>query len=308
VKVVIDHQALDTPTASVFLSDEWIACYDGKVKRYAIVDEQQTIRARFVLYAGGRGWFKTLITPPGLPHIGLEVYHSKSNTSKQHHFHKQVMEVIAQFLLSSKSHVYKIDLPTHWIDTQPLQWQGFEVKPRYTYRVDLTKSEEDILQAMDSAKRNKIHKALRDGFEVAHDAAPEELFRFVRQQYEQAGIKLHLEITQRLLELLSKKDGLWTTVKHDGRIVAANVCAFVHHEAVNLFSGVNKEHGTAAGPLCLFESMMEGKRRGMQIFDFEGSSVPSIEQYFRSFGGEMTPYYTAASGKTPWRQWLRYRA
>ncbi|MFM7730289.1 MAG: GNAT family N-acetyltransferase [Flavobacteriales bacterium] len=308
MKVVVDTLLSEPLSASLFLSDEWLACYAGKATRYAVVDEHESIRARFVLYSGGRGWLKTWITPPGIPNIGLEVYHTKSNTAKQHHFHKQVIEVLATFLRSSKRHAYKIDLPTHWIDTQPLQWQGFEVKPRYTYRVALSQSEELMLQAMDSSKRNKIHKAQREGYSMTHEPAPAELFDFVRMQYKQASVFLHSEMIERMLHLLSSHQGVWTGVYKDGKLVAANVCAVVQEEAINLFSGVDKDHGTAAGPLCLYESMLECKRRGLEVFDFEGSSVPSIEQYFRSFGGMMTTYFTATSGKTPWRQWLKYRS
>ena len=30
----------------------------------------------------------------------------------------------------------------------------------------------------------------------------------------------------------------------------------------------------------------------LNVFDFEGSMIPSIEKYFRKFGGEITPYYS----------------
>lgn len=308
MKVVLDNSSFQPSSDHLFLSDAWLACYAGKAERFAIVDEHTNVRARFVLFSGGKGWFKTWITPPGIPNIALEVYHAKSNTSKQHHFHKQIMEALSSFLRSSHRHAYKIDLPTHWVDTQPLQWQGFEVKPRYTYRVALSQSEDAILHAMDSAKRNKIHKAQREGYTITHEPAQQELFDLIRLQYKQAGIKLHEDMTERMLALLSMQHGIWTGIIKDRKLVAANVCAMVQREAINLFSGVDKEHGTAAGPLCLYESILECKRRGLEVFDFEGSSVPSIEQYFRSFGGTMTTYFTATSGKTPWRQWLRYRS
>jgi hypothetical protein len=37
--------------------------------------------------------------------------------------------------------------------------------------------------------------------------------------------------------------------------------------------------------------MKELRKRGVGVFDFEGSMVPSIETFFRGFGGTIVPFY-----------------
>ena len=33
---------------------------------------------------------------------------------------------------------------------------------------------------------------------------------------------------------------------------------------------------------------------GLNQFDFEGSMIQPVEQFFRKFGGKLTPYYTVS--------------
>ena len=36
---------------------------------------------------------------------------------------------------------------------------------------------------------------------------------------------------------------------------------------------------------------------GLNQFDFEGSRIQPVEQFFRKFGGKLTPYYTVSLTK-----------
>jgi hypothetical protein len=38
--------------------------------------------------------------------------------------------------------------------------------------------------------------------------------------------------------------------------------------------------------------MLHARSKGIEVFDFEGSMIPSVEKFFRSFGGELRPYYS----------------
>ena len=42
--------------------------------------------------------------------------------------------------------------------------------------------------------------------------------------------------------------------------------------------------------LVLWDAIHEAKNRGSKIFDFEGSMIPTIAEFFRSFGAVQTPY------------------
>ena len=39
-------------------------------------------------------------------------------------------------------------------------------------------------------------------------------------------------------------------------------------------------------------AIQAAQERGLKTFDFEGSSIPPIERFFRGFGGQLTPYFS----------------
>ena len=45
-----------------------------------------------------------------------------------------------------------------------------------------------------------------------------------------------------------------------------------------------------ANALMIHESIKLLKSEGVEIFDFEGSMLPGVEQFYRRFGGKLVPY------------------
>ena len=61
------------------------------------------------------------------------------------------------------------------------------------------------------------------------------------------------------------------------------------------YDNESKQHG--AGALCIYNSILKSKQLNLSLFDFEGSMIKEVEKYFRSFGGELVPYYTVNKAK-----------
>jgi lipid II:glycine glycyltransferase (peptidoglycan interpeptide bridge formation enzyme) len=51
-----------------------------------------------------------------------------------------------------------------------------------------------------------------------------------------------------------------------------------------------KHKSSGAMSLLMWESILAAKQEGCLLFNFEGSIIPSIEQFLRGFGGELCPY------------------
>jgi hypothetical protein len=292
-----------------FCSDLWSSCYDDRFRIFFILDEKKNIVGKFAAFEGGKKNLKTLITAPFSPHIGLCVAETKNNPVKIQTFHKQIAQAIASFLLESKYVYYKLDFPCGWTDMQPLLWQKLNPVVRYTYRLDLTHPVEHIESNLDSSRRNKINKARREELVISHEPNAHNAMHMIRENLKGKPVALHEKIMRKILDLLSSRDaGFYTTVKQQDTDLAMTICCHNGETSYNLFSAINRKIGNnAAGSLCLFESILLAKKSGQKIFDFEGSVVPEIEEYFRTFGGELTPYYSVQGGKWPWPQIIKWR-
>jgi hypothetical protein len=75
--------------------------------------------------------------------------------------------------------------------------------------------------------------------------------------------------------------------------VAASFCVHDREAAYYLLGGYDQRNPHAsAGALCVWQAIMRAKEIGLRTFDFEGSMIPSVEKYFRGFGGTLMPYFT----------------
>jgi hypothetical protein len=299
----------DLKPNSFFSSKGWCNCYDEKLKRFYLVDEKENTVGGFVAYEGGKAGLKTLITPPFAPHIGLFANEQKNNPVKIITYRKQIVEAIANFLKSSSYAYYKLDFAPEWNDMQPMIWSGIATQVRYTYRLDLSRSIEELSQNLDSNKRNKINKASREGFIADHKPEKEIAWRMISETLGNNSIALHPQILKNILEFASNNEtGIWSIVRKDDAPLSVNICLRTSDICYNLLSSIDRSFGYShAGTFGLFSSILEAKSSGHRIFDFEGSGVPEIEEFFRSFGGELTAYYSVSGGKWPWPMLLRWK-
>jgi hypothetical protein len=100
-------------------------------------------------------------------------------------------------------------------------------------------------------------------------------------------------------QLLSKFNAMntpsaFTVIAESGQYQA--FCAIVDRVCYYLVSSNAKSDNalSACGvKFCIEESF----RRGSTSFDFEGSMIPEIEVFFRSFGGDLLPYFSIEGGR-----------
>jgi hypothetical protein len=292
-----------------FCSDQWASCYDSRFVKFYIVDEKDNIVGKFAAFIGGRNGLQTLITPPFAPHIGLSVATLKHNPVKIQSFHKQVAACITEYLLSSKYVYFKLDLPCFWSDIQPMLWSNLKTSVRYTYKLNIEKSADEIESSLDSSRRNKINKARRENFRITHQGDVDAAMKMLSNNLRDKPVKLHEPVLKKVLELLQDKQyGFWTIASDNAQAAALNVCCLNGNTCYNLLSAIDRNRGyNAAGSISLYESILHAKEIGLTEFDFEGSVVPEIEEYFRSFGGQLTPYFSVSGGKWPWTKIISWR-
>jgi hypothetical protein len=292
-----------------FCSETWSKCYDARFKIFYILDEKENIVGKFAAFEGGKKGLKTLITPPFAPHIGLSVASNRNNPVKIQTFQKQISEAIVTFLLASRYVYYKLDFPAGWNDMQPMVWKKIKPVVRYTYKLNLNKTEEEIIAGMDSSRRNKINKARLESLDKSETIDTHSIIKMLRDNLQDKPIKLHEFILKNILNLLEHPAyGFRIGISDKAALYALNVCCRNGDTCYNLFSAIDRsKSNNSAGSLSLFESILHAKKTGCATFDFEGSVVPEIEEYFRSFGGVLTPYFTVQGGKWPWPQLMKWR-
>ncbi len=266
---------------------------------YGIFDEDEQLIGAFHLYISKKLWFTFIRTPHYMPHIGLAYINRTQNEASTLSFNKKIIELVCSFMQSLPFGVISVALPPSIIDTQPFFWNKFKVIPNYTYRINLNLNETEIEKRFSPEHRNSIKKANKDGVEVYVCTDYSIVKKVILKTFQQKNEAVSIEnIDNILFKIANSTNSFAYTASFNNEVIAATFCFYDHNCCYYLLGGYDsdsKQHG--AGALCIYNSILKAKQLNLPVFDFEGSMIKEVEKYFRSFGGELVPYYTINKAK-----------
>ena len=274
---------------NVFASAEWASAYDAKILPLAIGNESFT-KAVLNLYTYEKLGKTVLINPPFAPDCGLSFHFDSSKRYSVVSDVKHSMRALALYLKKNFANAYTdIGFPPEIKDIQPFIQEGFTPAVSFTYRISLQLDEKDLLSDFSSERRKNIRDAEKAMLTVDINGDTAEILSHLNHTWHNAGLKLDSEVLRKMLD----KDFTFTvSIRDNNELVAVSVIAADSSCAYYIAGGTLKNaSNNGAGALALWESIKLAKKLNRKEFDFCGSSVPSIEKFFRGFGGELTPYF-----------------
>ena len=281
---------------SVFNSEDWIKVYGDDLNLYGIFNANQEIIGCFYIYKRKRANVLTQISPPPFtPHCGLYFKSFATNPAKRHGENKKLTKAISEFIDSQyKRAIVTLAFPPSLLDTQSFYWQNYKVIPNYTYQLNLAQSLEVLTAQMDPKTRNLIKKAEKDGLTVEKNTDMNLVKSIVRQTMVRKGVKVNEKVLSTILfQFANDSNSFSFVVRQNKEVLAVTFCIYDNQKCYYLLGGYNKGNSHAgAGPLGVFESIRFAQKQEIPVFDFEGSMLPNVESYFRSFGGDLIPYST----------------
>jgi len=177
----------------------------------------------------------------------------------------------------------------------PFYWRGFEQTTRYTYRLSLKVSEEELSASLQDNIRRFIRKARqREGVHVREGTLAEFMtlneLVFQRQNLPMPYTREFVSAIDVAASARNARDCL-VAVGPDGKLHAGAYIVRGANTAYYLMGGGDPElRASGATSLVLWESIIR-QPEAIEVFDFEGSMIESIERFFRAFGAVQTPYF-----------------
>jgi lipid II:glycine glycyltransferase (peptidoglycan interpeptide bridge formation enzyme) len=284
-----------------FHAAAWLDNYDDRLVQCAILNNNNQVIGCFMYFVFKKAGMRFVISPPYTPGIDLYYVNPAESVVGRNSFNKELMSELADYFVALKAHFTDIQLSTVTKDVQPFIWKGYSSSLRYTYHIDLKSDESTIWNNLSSEKRKSVTKAGKDGIEtnLCNDAGV--IYKLVKASLERNGLLKNENLLKSIIDKFTGSHSVITFVaSHEAAPVSATFCVINGKSAVYLFGGfdeANRHHG--AGVSCMWHSVLEAKRRGLHLFDFEGSMNEGIERYFREFGGELQSY-PAIKNVKPW--------
>ncbi|HKC14458.1 MAG TPA: peptidoglycan bridge formation glycyltransferase FemA/FemB family protein [Patescibacteria group bacterium] len=159
---------------------------------------------------------------------------------------------------------------------------------KYTFILDLTKNEEELLKNMHSKTRYNIKVAQKHGVEIVEDSSDkafEEYLKLTKETTQRQGFYAHSEKYHRLMwETLRQAQGKLSKdklsahlflAKYKKRILAAWI-VFVYNDTLYYPYGASSSENreTMASNLMMWEVIKWGKKIGLKKFDMWGALGP----------------------------------
>ncbi len=279
-----------------------------KLIYYGIYEKDGQLAGVFHLYFAKKFGFTFIKNPPFIPNIGLVFNNRSVNNANNLSYVKDILEAVTAFIGTQSFSVLSIALPSSIVDTQPFFWNKYKVVPNYTYQHSLAETEAEIEKRYSVNSRNAVKKAVKDGVEVKLSNDYSIVKQMVKNTFSRREEGFDEALIDSILFKLATPQNSFAFVAYwENKPIAVSFCLFDKNVTYYCLGGYdhNSTH-RGAGALCIHKSIMLAKEMGNKIFDFEGSMIPEVESYFRSFGPVMLPYYTINKAKLPFEMILKF--
>ncbi len=281
-----------SPHGSIFHSSSWVGALGGGYDLWGVYSGDD-LQAGFVAPVRQLMGVRVPRNPYLTKYSGLVVANGGRSPTNQLSFESRVVTALAPFLKSTYRWG-RMTLDPRVAYVIPFLWEGFTIHPRFTYVLTLSDME-SVWKGMQHAVRSDVSKARRSGLSVVHEQSADRLLPLLRLNYRRLGMTLQEEALSKYIAVLSEQNRFRTFLCLDanGKETATCMIMWDSRKAYAVFNAQDDSEGhRGAVSLCIYESIKYATEvLGLEVFDFTGSMIPSIERFLRHFGGRVQSYY-----------------
>ncbi|MCH8837363.1 MAG: hypothetical protein IIA60_06110, partial [Candidatus Marinimicrobia bacterium] len=172
----------DAVGATLFSGADWVrdaAQATGTSARLVGAWDGDQLVAGVAGATSGSGWRRRFMTPHLLPHTGF--LFRPATTDRPAHIESErsgATAALIEYLQAGHARIHLTHAP-EVVDTREFLWAGWEVQPRYTYRIELPEDRSSVWDGFERRTRTAVRKAEKTGYRVEPTTDIAELRRLV---------------------------------------------------------------------------------------------------------------------------------
>lgn len=286
----------------IFMQDWWMDVVCGEENWQPILVENRVgeLQAAMTCYFHKKLGMKMIIPANLTPFSGIW-FRPKQQAMKSHSIAEREIELTQQ-LIEQLPNLPLIIFQTHFSFQNWLSfyWRGFQQTTRYTYILEDLSNLDSIFDNFKGNIRTDIKKAERI-VSITKSSNCNIFYDFINEALTQKGVKLPfskdtlLALDKTLMEKEARQ--IYWAKDENNNLHAAIYSVWDKQTTYLLLTGVNRQFSNSSAlSLLIWEAIKDASNRS-QSFDFEGSMLPKIEPFFRSFGAERKSYYRISKAK-----------
>jgi hypothetical protein len=236
--------------------------------------------------------------PAFTQYLGIFFLPFKSSNHRLLHFQKCMINATIE-AIPEKIKVFSSNFSPKFEYFAPFTWSFYEVKPRITFILPLNISIEKIYENYSTKIKNSIDKAIKTKFRIEHESNIDDLLQILLENKIISNSQSN--IANKLWEELQKQGiGFCLSVKNcKNETLSSGVFFQDKDKIVFLLLGTKSDYKrTGVTSLLIHSAIKEAKSmENIKFFDFEGSMLEGVENYFRGFNPSPVYYFNIEKNK-----------
>lgn len=258
-----------------------------------VVRSNDMIHAVLPFTVKSKGGISYSTQPIFTQYWGIMFRPAEANTAKSFEQKRQWVKLILKTLPEIK--LFNYNFSPDFDYPLPFFWDGYTVTPRYSNHISLNQTKEELWSNISEKARGHIRKTEKDGVSVTYGQEVDEVIRIFRKAKEEKIKNMTDSRYKALTDIAhhyTQKGMCHTIVARDasGNAVAGTIYFKYRGTTIHFLGTTDPEYkGRGAMSLIIWSALQKAKD-DCHTFDFEGSMIEPIEQFFLSFGSTPTPY------------------
>lgn len=215
----------------------------------------------------------------------------------QNNIVKDLISQLPDFYLIKQNFTPSFD---NW---KELYWAGYDQTTHYTYLLDNIKNHESVFAGFKFNLRNTIKKEGHK-FSIGDTNDLSAFYEINKKSWSNQNDKIPytLQYLQKLDNALVNNGHRYIRLIKDvnNKIVAGVYIVRDNHTAYNLMLGTDPDHRHSGAAGVLLWDVIQDMSQHVDRFDFEGSMIKGVSQFFKAFGGKQQPYSVISKSKNKW--------
>lgn len=260
----------------------------------------------FPVFETRKGGVRAAFSPPPdlkISYLGPALLDAEAGAERQER-HRAFGRAAIQWIHDQVNPSYvSVRTSPRYSDPRPFDWNGFDLRPRFTYAVDLDRSADDLFEAFTSDVRQNVRNATDAGCEVSTVgvAGVDRIISQVQARHEEQGVPYHVTsaFVEDLVETLPDDAAFVYACERDGEFLGGNVVLDTAG-AVYGWQGVAKpDHDYPVNDLLHWTIMQDAIERGTTEYDMVGANDQRLSRYKAKFAPSIRQYHTAEHSTLP---------
>lgn len=181
----------------------------------------------------------------------------------------------------------------------PFRWMGFTITPSFTYRLENIENLDELYNSFNKLAKKNI-KSAKNKVIISNEVKVDHLLTMLDKTFAVQKRKnpMDKDLIKRIVDYCEAEGhGYYSeAVDKDGNIHSCAYFVYDEKTCYYLLGATDSQFRSSGAQSLIIWDGIQFASTHSKVFDFEGSMVEGIENFFRQFGGKCVPYYVVRKG------------